>query len=180
VDVAYGQGKLAAAALAFPSWEAAEPAEEVFWLGEETAPYVPGQLAARELPALLAVLAKLPQTPQLVLVDGYVFLDAQGRLGLGGRLFQALRGQVPVVGVAKKPFAGAPAVPLFRGKSKNPLWVSAAGVEPLWAAERVACMHGPFRLPTLLRWVDRSARAALVSALTCCAGTAPPLHKGHG
>lgn len=164
VDAAYSQARVAAAAAAFSHWEDAAPGKLCFFVGRVPAPYVPGQLAARELPVILAVLAQFPQEIELVLVDGFVFLNDRGRLGLGGRLHQALAGRSAVVGVAKRAFAGAPAVPVWRGKSRHPLWVSAVGVEPAWAAEQVARMHGPFRLPTLLRLVDRCARQQLARA----------------
>lgn len=164
VDAAYSQARVAAAAAAFNHWQDAAPGKLCFFVGHVPAPYVPGQLAARELPAILGVLGQLPEQIELVLVDGFVFLNDRGRLGLGGRLHQALEGRLPVVGVAKSAFPGAPAVPVWRGKSRHPLWVSAVGVEPTWAAEQVARMQGPFRLPTLLRLVDRCARQALARA----------------
>jgi len=36
--------------------------------------------------------------------------------------------------------------------------VTAAGCDPLAAAERIAAMHGPHRIPDLLRQADRLAR----------------------
>lgn len=160
-DVAYGQGVAVAAAVWWNDWGAAEPEGETVWCGPVTAPYRSGALQARELPALLEVLAALPRSPTLVLVDGYVWLDGQQSKGLGGHLFARLGGATAVVGVAKRAKPGAPAVPVWRGGSRRPLWVSAAGVEVSWAAAQVERMHGPFRLPTLLRRVDQLARRHL-------------------
>ena len=63
-----------------------------------------------------------------------------------------------MIGVAKTAFAGAPAVPVVRGDSARPLYVTAAGLDPQLAARHLAAMHGPHRLPTLLKRVDTLAR----------------------
>jgi deoxyribonuclease V len=67
-----------------------------------------------------------------------------------------------VVGVAKTRFAGAggSAVPICRGGSRSPLYITAAGADAIDAAGWVAAMHGPHRVPTLLKRVDRLARTA--------------------
>jgi len=94
-----------------------------------------------------------------VIVDGYVWLDANGTPGLGGHLYEALAGKVTVVGVAKTVFRGAGwAIPVTRGSSAVPLFVTAAGIDPKRAAEELKVMHGPYRLPTLLKRVDRLCR----------------------
>ena len=54
------------------------------------AAYVPGQFYRRELPCLLAVFGLVRQPLEIILIDGYVWLDAQGMPGLGGHLFDAL------------------------------------------------------------------------------------------
>jgi deoxyribonuclease V len=64
-----------------------------------------------------------------------------------------------VVGVAKTRYLSAPAVPVLRGSSRSPLFVTAAGVEPEVAAGWIESMHGPYRVPTLLRQVDTLARS---------------------
>jgi deoxyribonuclease V len=73
-------------------------------------------------------------------------------------LHEALGGAVPVVGVAKTRFASAAAVDVVRGDSQKPLFVTAAGVDVEWAAEQVKRMHGPYRIPTLLKRVDQLCR----------------------
>ena len=130
----------------------------------EMAEYVSGEFYRRELLCLLAALEKVAQTPEII-VDGYVWLgsDARARLekgkpGLGAKLFEALEGKVAVVGVAKTRYAGADALEVLRGSSASPLFVSAAGMDALEAAENVRRMHGPHRLPTLLTRVDHLCR----------------------
>jgi deoxyribonuclease V len=92
-------------------------------------------------------------------VDGYVGLD--GKPGLGRHLFDHLSQQVPVIGVAKTRCRGAPAIEVCRGSSQSPLYVSAVGTDVDGAAARVRRMHGPYRIPTLLKRVDRIARAGI-------------------
>jgi deoxyribonuclease V len=61
--------------------------------------------------------------------------------------------------VAKSHSAGVQvARPVVRGTSRRPLWVTAAGIGPDTAADRVRGMHGPFRVPTLLKRVDHLCR----------------------
>lgn len=122
----------------------------------DVAPYVPGRFFERELPPLRAVLAGVTGIGLLV-VDGYVDLDPDGRPGLGAHVHAEFG--VPVVGVAKTRFAAAThAVPVLRGQATNPLYVTAAGLPATDAAELVKRMNGPFRLPDALRRVDALAR----------------------
>ncbi|HYH68074.1 MAG TPA: endonuclease V [Urbifossiella sp.] len=120
------------------------------------ADYEPGSFYRRELPCLLGVLALGPR-PDVVVVDGYVWL-AGDVPGLGAHLHAALGGVV--VGVAKTRFASAAAVEVCRGASRSPLFVTAAGAAAEVVAAWVAKMHGPYRVPTLLKRVDALARTA--------------------
>ena len=124
---------------------------------DHVAPYRPGRFAERELPPLRAVLAAAGPVDLLV-VDGYVDLDRDGRPGLGARAAEAFG--VVVIGVAKTPFRGADhAVPVLRGRSVRPLFVTASGVPAGEAAALVARMAGRHRVPDALRLVDALARA---------------------
>lgn len=121
------------------------------------APYEPGALYKRELPCIRAVLALGPPLDLLV-VDGYATLGAQGRPGLGAHAAAAIG--VPVIGIAKTPYRGAThAVEVLRGNATRPLYVTAAGgVTADEAARIVAGMAGPHRLPTAVSRVDSLAR----------------------
>jgi deoxyribonuclease V len=126
------------------------------------APYRPGVFCQRELPPLLAVLRRVRRRFRVVVVDGYVWLDGHGRPGLGAHLYEALRRRVPVVGVAKSRFGLADfAVPVLRGCSRQPLFVTAAGMPAAEAAQRVRDMHGACRIPTVLKRVDRMCRGRM-------------------
>lgn len=124
-------------------------------------PYESGQFYLRELPPLLAILASLRDEEGLglIVVDGYVDLDPVGRPGLGVYVHEEFG--VPVIGVAKSAFRPAThALPVLRGTSARPLFVTAAGLPISEAAELVAAMAGPFRIPDALRRVDALARGA--------------------
>jgi len=157
VDVDYRDTTAVAAGVWFRGWSASAPELEVVTTLDEVAPYQPGEFYRRELPCLLAVLERGPAA-EVVVVDGYVWLGP-GRAGLGAHLYQALGGRTVVVGVAKSRFMGAKdAAPVYRGDSRSPLYVTAAGVSAEEAAGWVERMHGPFRIPAMLRRVDQLAR----------------------
>jgi deoxyribonuclease V len=178
LDVDYRPASVVAAAVSFLRWtDAAAAHEVVHTAAEPPAEYEPGQFYRRELPHLLAVLGLLPAPPRLILVDGFVWLadqpDGTAGPGLGAHLHAALSaalsaapgapgapgGPIPVVGVAKRPYRLANrAVPVLRGESQLPLWVTAVGLPLDEAVAAVTAMHGEHRIPTLLRRVDRLAR----------------------
>jgi deoxyribonuclease V len=159
VDVHYDDPHATAAALFFDPWEAAAASAVRVVQLSEVAPYEPGQFFRRELPCVLAALERPPSTVDVVIVDGYVWL-APERGGLGFHLYEALGREVPVVGVAKTRFSGdSPmALPVLRGQSQRPLFVTSIGIPLVDAAECIRKMHGSFRVPTLLKEVDRLAR----------------------
>ncbi|MGL6074401.1 MAG: endonuclease V [Fimbriiglobus sp.] len=156
LDVDYRHLGAVAAGVWFRGWSAEQTELESVISVPSVADYVPGEFFRRELPCLLAVLATGPRA-DLILVDGYVWLAGETP-GLGAYL-QAEVGGV-VVGVAKTRFASCTsAVPVCRGESHSPLYVTAVGLSAIEAAESVGQMHGPYRVPTLLKRVDSLARA---------------------
>jgi deoxyribonuclease V len=119
-------------------------------------PYLPGKFYLRELPPLRAVCRGVGSLA-LIVIDGYVDLDPEGRPGLGARVHAEFG--VPVIGVAKTVFMSAThAAEIRRGRSARPLFVTAAGMTVSEAADLIRNMTGPFRLPDALRTVDRLAR----------------------
>jgi deoxyribonuclease V len=119
-------------------------------------PYWPGQFYLRELPPLRAVLDGLTGMTLLV-IDGYADLDPDGRPGLGARAHDEFG--VPVIGVAKSAFRAAThAIPVLRGTSARPLYVTAAGIARTDAACLVRHMAGRHRIPDALRRADTLAR----------------------
>ena len=123
---------------------------------DHVAPYQPGEFYRRELPPIRAVLADVDDLG-LLIIDGYVTLDPNGRPGLGAYAHEEFA--VSVIGVAKTRYALAVhAIPVVRGTAKRPLYVTAVGIPPADAAELVRTMTGSFRLPDALRRVDTLAR----------------------
>ena len=157
VDVDYRPTIDCVAALEFAAWtDAVSVAETAVCLAASSATYVPGQFYKRELPCIRAVL-ELLAAPEIIVVDGYVWLG-QNKPGLGAILHQSLGNAIPVIGVAKTEFVSAPAAEVIRGSSARPLYVTAEGLPLADAAAAIQSMHGPHRLPTLLKRVDRVAR----------------------
>src|SRR5215472_16895265 len=125
--------------------------------GTPVAPYRPGEFYLCELPPLHAVLEDLSGLGLLV-VDGYADLDPGGRPGLGAHAHAEFG--IPVIGVAKSRFRTAThAVPVVRGSSVCPLFVTAAGMPSADAADLVRRMAGRYQLPDTLRRADTLARA---------------------
>ena len=119
-------------------------------------PYRPGEFSRRELPPLRAVIPAADELA-LIVVDGYVDLDPDGRPGLGAHVHAEF--SVPVIGVAKTAFGTAThAARVLRGQSSRPLYVTAAGMTIADAAVLVTEMSGRFRTPDALKTVDRLAR----------------------
>lgn len=162
LDVGYDGTAAKAACVLTESWEAASPHDAYVYDIEAVEPYEPGKFYRRELPCLLAVLRRLPSPPQIVVVDGYVWLASPLRPGLGAHLHQALGGATAVVGIAKTAFAGVEScsavVPVFRGTSRNPLFVTAVGLEADVAGQCVRRMAGKHRIPEIVRITDRLSR----------------------
>ena len=101
VEVGYNDSVARAACVIFEDWEDADPSGEQTLDIEQVEPYIPGQICWRELPCLLAVLGQLPESPDIIVADGYVWLDDKDRKGLGHHLYDALQQSVPVIGLAK-------------------------------------------------------------------------------
>ncbi|ATW51683.1 endonuclease V [Streptomyces peucetius] len=181
VDVAYDDERdvVAAAAVVLDA-ATLTVVEEATAIGRVTFPYVPGLLAFRELPTVLAALASLTSDPGLVVCDGYGRAHPR-RFGLASHL-GVLTG-LPVLGVAKNPFVFTYAEP---GESRGDFAALVAddgeevgralrtqhGVKPVFvsAGHRVtlesACAHAlhlarDFRIPESTRRADALCRRAL-------------------
>ena len=139
-------------------------------------PYVPGLLSFRELPALLAALAQLPQAPDLAFVDGHGIAHPR-RLGIAAH-FGVATG-LPSIGVGKTILTGEARMALHEMRGAfTPLrdgaaqigWLlrSKPGCLPLVVSpgHRVALASAPelvmrftttYRLPEPTRLADRLA-----------------------
>jgi deoxyribonuclease V len=187
VDVAYDDERdvVAAAAVVLDA-ATLDVVAEATAIGQISFPYVPGLLAFREIPTVLAALDALPCDPGLVVCDGYGLAHPR-RFGLAGHL-GVLTG-LPTIGVAKNPFTftyddpGTPrgsASPLLAATGSGTEEVGRAlrtrtGVKPVFVSvgHRVtldnACAHTlaltpAYRIPESTRRADALCRRALREA----------------
>ncbi len=161
IDVGYQEKSALAACVTISDWKASGPVASHSVIIQNVEDYVPGLFYKRELTCIKAVLNDLGTRPDVIVIDGYVWLDAQGKKGLGAHLFELLNGEIPVIGVAKTSFATATnAIEVFRGQSSRPLWVTAIGTNEFDAAKFVRSMHGNHRIPTILTLVDRLSKSS--------------------
>ncbi|WP_126650490.1 endonuclease V [Chryseobacterium aureum] len=148
--------------IAFEDWTS-EKEVEVFT--EQTpvgSAYESGAFYKRELPCIVSLLDKITlKHEDIIVVDGYVTLDNEGKIGLGGHLYEALKEKFPVVGIAKNEFTTPDSQrrTVFRGESKTPLFVTAIGMSVDEVQLKVEQMHGTYRMPTLLKKLDQLSRA---------------------
>jgi deoxyribonuclease V len=169
IDVDYRDDHAVASGVLFQDWTSSECAV-INTRVENVAPYEPGSFWKRELPCihkLLLMLDVLVPDVKLscIVIDGYVFLDDAPvpKWGLGGYLNNSLGGEIPIIGVAKTHFHGVPEnTRVFRPNSMSPLYVTATGLDLNQAREEakknIESMHGTFRLPSMLKFVDQCCR----------------------
>ncbi|GAA0343463.1 endonuclease V [Streptomyces turgidiscabies] len=183
VDVAYDDERdLVVAAAVVLDAASLDVVAEATTAGHVPFPYVPGLLAFREIPAVLAALEALPVPPGIVVCDGYGVAHPR-RFGLASHLGVLTR--LPTIGVAKNPFAFTYEEPGGRRGSASPLL---AGTEEVGRALRTrdavkpvfvsvghrvsldtACAHTlaltpEYRLPETTRRADALCRRALKEA----------------
>jgi deoxyribonuclease V len=183
VDVAYDDERdvVVAAAVVLDA-ATLDVVAEATAVGQVSFPYVPGLLAFREIPTVLAALDALPCPPGLVVCDGYGLAHPR-RFGLASHL-GVLTG-LPTIGVAKNPFTFAYEEPGTPRGSASPLLAgdeevgralrTQPGVKPVFVSvgHRVsldaACAHTlaltpKYRLPETTRRADSLCREALKEA----------------
>jgi deoxyribonuclease V len=149
--------------LGFNSWEDSSFKMQIIKNISPVAEYEPGSFYKRELPCILEVIKDIClEQEDILIIDGYVFLDNNRKPGLGFYLYEQFSGKYPVIGVAKSRFFENTELvkEVFRGESRNPLFVTATGMDPAHAASCIKKMHGEFRIPTLLQLLDSKTREA--------------------
>ncbi|MGF1761704.1 endonuclease V [Photobacterium sagamiensis] len=163
IDVHYRDDNSAVVAgLTFNEWSSDEVEGKHIVKIDNVEPYEPGSFYKRELPCILALLNSLEKVPNVIVIDGYVTLGKENEDGLGAHLYKALNPHTPIIGVAKSRFSGTSSdFEVYRGQSKQPLFVTSAGIDNSIAKELIKSMHGNNRLPTLLKAVDRECRDAI-------------------
>lgn len=135
-------------------------------------PYVPGLLALREAPALLAVLRLVQSRVDAVFVDGHGILHPR-RFGIACLI--GLVTDLPTVGVAKQPFGASFVEPALAPGSSSPLRL---GGEVLGVALRTRPGSNPlFVSPGHLVGIE--AAAALTLAFTARGRLPEPTRLAH-
>ena len=162
LDAAYGDTASAVAGALIQGWDADGASRMIVRRFEgPPASYEPGAFYRRELPLLLPVIAEIATSIDVIVIDGYVWLEG-GRPGLGGHLFASLGCCIPVIGVAKTRYRNDTwSMPVLRGASRQALFVTSAGIAVTEAAHSIRRMHGDHRIPTILALVDKATRDGL-------------------
>jgi len=159
LDVHYFDNAAHSAAVCMERFASTYSSAQYTAVTEDVGEYEAGKFYLRELPPLLKVIEKISEPIEGFVVDGYCHLSSEKTPGLGAHLLAALEDDVWVVGVAKNRFRDSDhAVELMRGGSSRPLFITSIGIDYDSAAERIAEMAGEFRMPKLLKEVDRLAR----------------------
>lgn len=161
MDVGYDDTKANSASVTFQNWDDQTPISSNKIIINNIADYEPGQFYKRELPCLIQGLELYDlKEVDTIIIDGFVWLNSERKAGLGAYLFDALDKKIPIIGVAKRKFHGENIFMkmIERGKSKNPLFITAEGIDLNQAANLIKNMHGEYRIPTLLKEVDRLSR----------------------
>lgn len=160
-DVGYDEDTALVVAVEFDAWIANKEVATYTLSVSPVEDYQSGQFYKRELPCILALLDHYQLKPDVIVIDGFVYLDEHKSSGLGWYLYDALEQAVPVIGVAKNARGEMPqSWQLLRGDSKKQLYISAVGMEQQLAKEHIKSMHGKFRMPTLLKLADSLTRTS--------------------
>jgi deoxyribonuclease V len=150
------------AAVAFDDWAAMEGTKNYSLRIERVEKPVKGELDLRELPWLIQLLDANGLQPELIVMDGFVHLDAQETPGLGRRLHDTLGGRSAVIGVSKSGFKDTPEqFQIFREEETAALVITCAGIDLGAAKARIRTMHGRKRVPTLMKLAARIAKGSV-------------------
>jgi deoxyribonuclease V len=118
VDVGF-RGELARAAAVAVRFPDLTPLAQAVAEVPVTFPYIPGLLAFREAPAILAALERLPLSPQVLMVDGHGISHPR-RMGIATHLGVYL--DLPSIGCAKSKLWGRYEMPPDEPGAWSPLW----------------------------------------------------------
>lgn len=159
IAVHLAEAQAQVAAVAFDAWDSPEATKTYLTHIAQIEKPVRGELDLRELTCVMQLLREHRLAPELIVIDGFVHLDADETPGLGQHLFHALGGAAPVIGAAKTGRPGLSAqFEVMREEEARPLTVTCAGVDIGAAKARVRAMHGRKRVPTLMKLVARLAK----------------------
>lgn len=177
-DVAFPHGgRSARAAACVLAWPSLEPVAEAVAECPVAFPYVPGLLAFRELPPIMAAFERLETRPDVIVCDGHGSAHPR-RFGLA--CYIGLVTGIPAIGVAKSRYVGEHEAPgrergawtplLDRGETIGCVLRTRTGVRPVFVspghcvdletARGIALACAPrYRVPEPTRRADRLAGA---------------------
>ncbi|MGK6341216.1 endonuclease V [Chryseobacterium sp. DT-3] len=161
-DTYYYEDHANTVCIAFEDWASENESDIFAEKTEVSSGYESGAFYKRELPCILSLLKKISlKEGDIIIVDGYVTLDNNGKIGLGGYLYEALDRKYAIIGIAKNEFASPDSQRrnILRGESKTPLFLTAKGVDVDEVLPKVEQMHGAYRIPSLLKKLDQLSRA---------------------
>lgn len=156
-DTYYFGGKAKTVCLQFAEWTDSDPMVIFSETIPDASEYIPGEFYKRELPCIMSLLKQIDlSSVDIIIVDGFVVLDDEGKFGLGGYLYQELECKIPVIGVAKNDFLKLidNKVAVYRGESIKALYITSIGIDKIAAAKYIMSMHGIYRMPTILKLLD--------------------------
>lgn len=157
-DTYYFDNKAKTVCLEFAEWNESKNFKVHTEIIDNVAEYIPGEFYKRELPCIMSLLNQMDlKNIEAIIVDGFVYLDDDKKYGLGGHLYEKLNKEIVIIGVAKTNFASIEKnkKPLFRGDSIKPLFITSIGIDLEDAFQKIESMAGEFRMPTLLKELDR-------------------------
>jgi deoxyribonuclease V len=158
IDVHYSENTAYIAGIAFEDWCSEFPDNEFVSTLFDVEKYEPGNFYRRELPCILKLIEEHNLKQEVIVVDGYVFLDGGQRPGLGKYLYDSLNCRTKVIGVAKRSFSCVGKNhEVFRGKSIKPLYITTTGKLDT-AKDNISSMFGENRIPVLLKRADQLCR----------------------
>ncbi|WP_281950794.1 endonuclease V [Nitrosophilus kaiyonis] len=162
VDVGYKKDKACVVGLEIENFEN-EKIKNIYKIEcKNFAEYIPGKFYKRELPCIIKLIKEYKLNPDIIIIDGYVYLDGFNQKGLGAYLYDKLNRIVKIIGVAKnKYFLISNHFELYRGKSKKPLYITSAGIDFEKAKNIIKNMKGDFRIPNLLKRADKESKDCL-------------------
>lgn len=158
IDTYYFDNKAKTVCLIFKDWNSSVYKNSLTEITNNIENYISGEFYKRELPCIISLISKLDVTKiKFIIIDGFVYLDDNGKLGLGGYLYENISGKIPIIGVAKTDFKSLTKNKqlVCRGKSKKPLYITSVGINSDTAADKIKTMSGDYRIPTLLKELDK-------------------------
>jgi deoxyribonuclease V len=180
LDVAYDdEGDRLAAAVVVLDADTLEVRDSAVARGKPAFDYVPGLFAFREVPALLEALAKLSESPDVLICDGHGLAHPR-RFGLAAHL--GVLTDLPSFGVGKTrllgewepvgPRRGDSSALIDAGETVGAVLRTRTGVKPVFvsvghrmdlasACALTLALTPRFRLPETTRAADRACRDAL-------------------